>query len=838
MQKKIRAILLCAGRGTRMNDTQTHKVCYEILGVPVIVRLLQGLRLNGIHDFTVVVGHRAEEVKNCLSNETGCTFVTQPEQRGTADAVLCALNSLTEEERSEPVLICMGDKLFDPASLQKLIRTHEETESDVSFLTVPKAHNPSGGRVVERNGVFCAMVESMDDARLRLMQSDTRDEAALKQKIASFGYQGKKADTLYCIAAKDAAEKRTSLPHPLSHITVSDLDEVRCVNAAFYLWNNAKTAQMMLENLTTDNAQGELYLTDALNLAAHNASSVTPVLLSDGGNIHSYSTIEELMQIESTLRESNAKHSSLRLASLWREDFQNGKIDGRLMEIYGAGCDPTVRRTPYVDALNAFIDAYGDREVILSRAPGRVNLMGRHIEHRGGSTNILAIDREVVAVASPRNDGVVHLANADRSFPKTCFSVAQTMAAYDTTDWVEFIESEKILEIVSSTRGDWSNYIKAGILRLQLNDRTKPLCGMDMMFTGNIPMAAGLSSSSALVVATMETVIALNKLELEVEEFVALSGEGEWFVGSRGGSGDHAAMKCGKRGEITHMNFFPFSVGESVTWPNEYDIVVANSGIKAKKSDGARDKFNAMVTSYELAYLWILKEFPEHADRIYCLRDINAKNLGIEEADIYRMLLRVPLTVQTKDIFDLYPEMWHKRIRRSLSSHHTFPEYRLRGVLLYGLAECARAEHCLDLLKEANYERLGELMCISHNGDRVWQNGKEFFGQEDDDYLNALIRGLEEGDAEEREACSLYNQPGTYACSTREIDMLIDYIISRNGVLGAQLSGAGLGGCVIALVKKEHTEKLINSLNQIYYKVRGLEPSANIFTPVAGSLVF
>ena len=54
---------------------------------------------------------------------------------------------------------------------------------------------------------------------------------------------------------------------------------------------------------------------------------------------------------------------------------------------------------------------------------------------------------------------------------------------------------------------------------------------MDMVSTGNIPVAAGLSSSSAIVVAVMEALVALNCLNLTEREFIDLCGEGEWFVG-------------------------------------------------------------------------------------------------------------------------------------------------------------------------------------------------------------------------------------------------------------------------------------------------------------------
>ena len=66
--------------------------------------------------------------------------------------------------------------------------------------------------------------------------------------------------------------------------------------------------------------------------------------------------------------------------------------------------------------------------------------------------------------------------------------------------------------MLEAARGDWANYVKASILRLQEQFRDRRLRGMDMMVSGDIPMGAGLSSSSALVVATAEAVTAFNRL--------------------------------------------------------------------------------------------------------------------------------------------------------------------------------------------------------------------------------------------------------------------------------------------------------------------------------------
>ena len=74
--------------------------------------------------------------------------------------------------------------------------------------------------------------------------------------------------------------------------------------------------------------------------------------------------------------------------------------------------------------------------------------------------------------------------------------------------------------------------------------------GADIIVAGDIPIAAGLSSSSALVVAAAEAIVAVNQLNIFPSQLIDLCGEGEWFVGTRGGTADHAAIKLGQRSRV------------------------------------------------------------------------------------------------------------------------------------------------------------------------------------------------------------------------------------------------------------------------------------------------
>ena len=166
-------------------------------------------------------------------------------------------------------------------------------------------------------------------------------------------------------------------------------------------------------------------------------------------------------------------------------------------------------------------------------------------------------------------------------------------------------------------------------MRLQKKFSTVQLRGADIIVHGNIPIAAGLSSSSALVVATAETMVAVNRLDVFPAQLVDLCGEGEWFVGTRGGSADHAAIKLGQKGKVVKVTFFGFAVQEAVLFPDDYVLVVCDSGIKAQKTANARDQFNHRVACYRIGLRLIHKLFPQYAPLVHHLRDVNVRTLGV-----------------------------------------------------------------------------------------------------------------------------------------------------------------------------------------------------------------
>ena len=84
-------------------------------------------------------------------------------------------------------------------------------------------------------------------------------------------------------------------------------------------------------------------------------------------------------------------------------------------------------------------------------------------------------------------------------------------------------------------------------------------------------------------------------------------------------------------------------------------------------------------------------------------------------------------------------------------------------------------------------------------------------------------------------AAQLFMQPGAYACSTPEIDAMVDIASGVPGVAGAQLAGAGLGGCIMVLVRKEGVPAVRRALATRYYRPRGLQPAAIPCVTVEGA---
>jgi len=814
----ITGVILAGGQGKRMRSTDRHKVCFPIAGVPAIVRTVGMLKSVGVGRVLVVVGQMAEQVITTVAAaHPDVAFVFQAAPRGTGHAAACAAAHLAACGCEGQVIVTMGDKIIQPHVVARLIERHGASGADMTLTALPKSDGSTAGRIVtDAKGNVLGIVELPDIRR--------------------------------------AVQKRRKIPLAGKRLTGRQIERAsRRVNASLYMFRAPAFCEAVAA-LSDENAQGELYLTDAPEILTFRGRSVEVLDSVEPEDLMAYNTPEELLAIEEVFRKRQAGRRTIvarpaklpgrtyRKASEWLKIVQSNRPGLRrtLRGIYGPDEELLAERRKALGAvLREFIRIHGgDRKAVLVRAPGRINLMGRHVDHRGGYVNVMAISREVVLAAGPRDDDAVTLANVDRRrFPDRDFRIGELLRSADWMGWMDYINSNTVRQVLEAHRGDWSNYAKAAVLRLQHACPDHRLGGMDCVVAGNIPMGAGLSSSSAVVVAMAETATLLNGLDLTTRQFVDLCGEGEWFVGSRGGSADHAAIRSGERGRVARVGFFPFRIERTFPFPPELSLVIANSHIRAAKSEGARDTFNHRVATYNLAEMLMRKRSRLLASMEH-LRDVDPEALDVSPAEVYRAIKRLPRQISRRKAFQLLGE--HRdRLEVLFDTHRTIGAYRLRDVATYGIAECRRSDLFADLLAGGRVDEVGRMMRVSHDGDRVVEHrdgqAVPFAPSYADGKLDRLILDAASEDPVRQARAALPAQPGRYACSTPRIDYMVDLAGAQEGVIGAQLAGAGLGGCCMILVRTDFLAKVLSALRRGYYRVHRLPFDVHVCQPVAGS---
>ena len=155
------AVVLAAGKGSRMNS-DLPKVLIQVAGRPMLEYVLDALEQGGVGRMVVVVGHRADLVREALNGRSNVDFATQHEQLGTGHAVMAAREHL--ERHDGPVVVVAGDSpLMQADSIRELLREFDEEPCSCLLGTVTK-ENPTGlGRILRNaEGEFIGIVEEKD----------------------------------------------------------------------------------------------------------------------------------------------------------------------------------------------------------------------------------------------------------------------------------------------------------------------------------------------------------------------------------------------------------------------------------------------------------------------------------------------------------------------------------------------------------------------------------------------------------------------------------------------------------------------------------------------------
>ena len=353
------------------------------------------------------------------------------------------------------------------------------------------------------------------------------------------------------------------------------------------------------------------------------------------------------------------------------------------------------------------------------RAPGRVNLIGEHLDYNGLTVMPMALERGITLVFAPRTDDRLRLFNID--------------GMHSPIDGA--------LSDASSNRatGDWSDLVRAAVH--SLSARHAIVRGLDGVIGADLPMAAGLSSSTALVVVIARGLLAVNRIGVIAPELIDCLSRAEQTIGPAGGAMDQAACIAGRPRVALRVDFDPLTL-TPMPMPDNWRFVIAHSLVEAEKAGSVQAACSARI---------------EQCRRILSV----LQAADVRGSESYRHLLA------SHD---------HDALLR-LSEHVLGRVLRRRYRHL--ITESGRVREAEIMLRERNAVGFGRLMNESH-----------------------------------RSLCH------DFEVSHPRVNRLVDACLA-NGAMGARLTGAGFGGCVVALCDGS-AESLVEGLRRDFYFATGI----------------
>lgn len=367
-------------------------------------------------------------------------------------------------------------------------------------------------------------------------------------------------------------------------------------------------------------------------------------------------------------------------------------------------------------ALRSKFNEVFKKEKLYFFAPGRVNLIGEHTDYNGGHVFPCALSFGTHCVFCKRDDKKARLYSLN--FPeKGIIDADLSTISYDK-------------------KQDWANY-PLGVIKTLQNHGYNINQGFELMFWGDIPNGAGLSSSASIELATA---VAMNKvfnLYIPQVELVKFCQEAEnKFVGMNCGIMDQFAIGMGKEGCAVLLDCNTLNYEYAPLDLKGVSIVIMNTN---KRRELADSKYNERRSECERA----LKELQ---------RKLPIKSLG-------------DLSI---DEFEKNKELITNPTDRKRAKHAVY--------------ENQRTLQAVERLKAGDLKTFGKLMNESHISLR-------------DDY----------------------------EVTGKELDTLAEAAWQQPGVLGARMTGAGFGGCAIALVQDADVEHFIDNVGKIYREKTGLQ---------------
>lgn len=405
-----------------------------------------------------------------------------------------------------------------------------------------------------------------------------------------------------------------------------------------------------------------------------------------------------------------------------------------------------------------FISKFGLAPVFYARAPGRVNLIGEHIDYCGYAVLPMAIEQDILTAVSLNKTQVIQLANTNPLYP-------------DFTSRISDIHIDK-------TKPLWHYYFLCGLKGIQEHFSLACPPGINCAVDGTIPASSGLSSSSAMVCCAGLVTLEANKKTLSKVELAEICASCERYIGTEGGGMDQSISFLAEQGTAKLIEFNPVRATD-VQLPDGAVFVIANSCVEMNKA--ATSHFNIRVMECRLAAKLLSKAKGLDWKRLLKLGDVHKEaGVTLEEmlATVEELLHPEPYSQQEicQCLGITLEELCTGILSQNTQDVTTFKLYQ-RAKHVY--SEAARVLEFKDICDQTPakaVQLLGELMNQSHVSCR-----------------------------------------DMYECSCPELDQLVD-ICLQSGAVGSRLTGAGWGGCTVSMVPNDKLDSFLSNVRESYYK--------------------
>jgi galactokinase len=503
-----------------------------------------------------------------------------------------------------------------------------------------------------------------------------------------------------------------------------------------------------------------------------------------------------------------------------------------LSEIYPSDAVERQRRR-WNTLIQQFESRYGRKATFVSRSPGRVNIIGEHVDYSLYGVLPMAVVEDVLLAVTIRsgnddNNREVRISNVNPKYKPQSFS----------------IPPEGDVEIDRSSH-DWVSYFKAGLsgasgLLRKIRGQFVSV-GMDVMMDGSIPSGSGLSSSAAFVCAGALAVLKANGEEtVDKKELVELAIVCERAVGVNSGGMDQAASVLPVRGSAIYVTFKPSLNARPIHFPKtdpQLTFLISQSFVVADKAVTGPIHYNLRVVEDTLAALFlskilnVRKPLPEDAGPLgVSLRGFHdaffeQKN-GVEDntqVSQHEFQSQLDELIQLTEDYVVQEDGYtREQLSEILDVSIADLERRFMTRFPVQAEKFKLRQRALHVFNEA--KRVGQFLALLESADQS-------AGQD-------LLRQLGDLMNETQDSCR-----EVYECSCPELDELCT-IARKAGAYGSRLTGAGWGGCAVHLVPKNKVENVIEAWKREYYNKRWpamseeeLRSAIVVSEPEVGSLV-